>query len=601
MPKHEKERLDQYSQVKNRVYCNISPRIHHVGPFLIFLTANILAALYVAIHDCDETFNYWEPTHYISHGYGLQTWEYSPDFAIRSWLYVVLHAAIGILRKLLPNYTKVAEFYFIRYVLALICSLCQSVMFLAIKNTLNIRIAIVFLVSMIFSPGMYHASVSFLPSSFSMYTTILGMSAFMDIERKKKTIFHGIIWFSFGGIIGWPFSLVLAAPFLLEEIFLAFKMNGDAFTLLIWQFRQAILASLFILSGEILISGLFYRRLVIVPLNIVLYNVLSGPGPNLYGTESWHFYIRNLFLNFNIWFLLSIISLPLYVLQKATFRDNQSTEKTIRGITLLSPFYLWLIIFSFQPHKEERFMYPAYPSLILNAAISLHLLLSAFGNLASKRYLGKLPGWIKLSLAVSILLASMILGIARIYGIVTAYSAPLYIYEPLSNKGSNDNVVCFGKEWYRFPSSYHLPKNMHAKFIKSEFRGLLPGEFSEIDVENGFRSGTWMIPSGMNDQNLEDVGKYIEINACDFLVDTYYHLGNEPSPLESNYILDTANWEIIHCVPFLDASKTSLLGRVIWVPEIQNFLPLRWRSVWSSKVNMRKWGKHCLLKRRAKN
>ncbi|POS85074.1 hypothetical protein EPUL_002878, partial [Erysiphe pulchra] len=405
----------------------------------------------------------------------------------------------------------VAEFYFIRYVLAFICSLCQSVMFLAIKNSLNIRIALIFLISMVFSPGMYHASVSFLPSSFSMYTTILGMSAFMDTERKQKTIVHGIIWFSFGGIIGWPFSLVLAAPFLLEEIFFAFKRNGDAFKILILQFRQAILVSLFILFGEILISGLFYRRLVIVPLNIVLYNVLSGPGPNLYGTESWHFYIRNLFLNFNIWFLLAIISLPLYVLQKAISHDNQSVKNKVRGITLLTPFYLWLIIFSSQPHKEERFMYPAYPSLVLNAAVSLHLLLAAFGNLASKRLVGKLPGWIKLLIALSILLVSMALGLARIYGIVTAYSAPLYIYEPLSNEGSIDNVVCFGKEWYRFPSSYHLPKNMHAKFIKSEFRGLLPGEFSEIEVKNGFRSGTWMIPSGMNDQNLEDVGKYVSV------------------------------------------------------------------------------------------
>lgn len=27
------------------------------------------------ITDCDETFNYWEPMHYMIHGFGLQTWE----------------------------------------------------------------------------------------------------------------------------------------------------------------------------------------------------------------------------------------------------------------------------------------------------------------------------------------------------------------------------------------------------------------------------------------------------------------------------------------------------------------------------------------------
>jgi len=72
-----------------------------------FLAANLLSALFAPIQDCDETFNYWEPTHYLSHGYGLQTWEYSPEFAIRSWVYIGIHSAIGSLRRLLPWPTKV--------------------------------------------------------------------------------------------------------------------------------------------------------------------------------------------------------------------------------------------------------------------------------------------------------------------------------------------------------------------------------------------------------------------------------------------------------------------------------------------------------------
>ncbi len=78
-----------------------------IRAFYVFLLANILAASYAPIQDCDETFNYWEPTHYLSHGYGLQTWEYSPEYAIRSWLYIALHAMIGSFRRLLPFPTKV--------------------------------------------------------------------------------------------------------------------------------------------------------------------------------------------------------------------------------------------------------------------------------------------------------------------------------------------------------------------------------------------------------------------------------------------------------------------------------------------------------------
>lgn len=178
----------------------------------------------------------------------------------------------------------------------------------------------------------------------------------------------------------------------------------------------------------------------------------------------------------------------------------------------MSPFYMWLGIFSFQPHKEERFMYPAYPALALNAAMALHIILAAFGNSDPKTLVGKIPAKLKLAIVSSVMLGSVDLGLTRIYGIVSAYSAPLKIYEPLLQNGTIGNYgdsVCFGKEWYRFPSQYHLPRNMRAKFIKSEFDGLLPGEFSEANVGFGFWSGAYLIPSGMNDQNLEDMSKYV--------------------------------------------------------------------------------------------
>lgn len=43
------------------------------------------------------------------------------------------------------------------------------------------------------------------------------------------------------------------------------------------------------------------------------------------------------------------------------------------GLKLI-PFYIWFAIFTLQPHKEERFLYVAYPFITLNAAISIFLL-----------------------------------------------------------------------------------------------------------------------------------------------------------------------------------------------------------------------------------
>lgn len=346
---------------------------------------------------------------------------------------------------------------------------------------------------------------------------------------------------------------------------------------------------------DVAINTFFYRKVESVSWNIVKYNIFSSTGgPDLYGTEPWNFYFKNLALNFNAWFILALLSLPLFFLQKIFMRSTTETfQSGLRTVVFLSPFYMWLAIFSLQPHKEERFMYPAYPFLALNAALAIHTLLSFFGNADPKSLVGKIPAKLKLLVVSLALILSVNLGLARIWGIYTAYSAPLLIYQPLADVGEQGDTVCFGKEWYRFPSSYFLPNDMHAKFIRSEFRGLLPGEFSEARTGFGFWSGTWLPTMGLNDRNEEDVGKYVDLKACVFLVDTQYpeqqkELGWAPPPNEPDFIADTEHWGEVKCVPFLDASKTSFLPRALWVPDWK-IIPEKFR---------RKWGRHCLLKQK---
>src|SRR5437667_10437290 len=98
--------------------------------FYLCLLSNTLAASLAPIQDCDEVFNYWEPTHYLDHGYGLQTWEYSPQYSIRSWLYIAFHAIIGKASAVVSR-TKAAEFYFIRLGLAFLCAACETRLFSA--------------------------------------------------------------------------------------------------------------------------------------------------------------------------------------------------------------------------------------------------------------------------------------------------------------------------------------------------------------------------------------------------------------------------------------------------------------------------------------
>ncbi|PFH60364.1 hypothetical protein XA68_11066 [Ophiocordyceps unilateralis] len=568
-----------------------------ITAFYLFLAANFVAAMWAPIQDCDETFNYWEPTHYLSSGYGLQTWEYSPDYAIRSWLYIALHAIVGTVRRLLPRSSKVSEFYFIRYTLAFVCAFCQTVFFKAVCTSLNARVAVFFIVATVSSPGNFHASTAFLPSSFAMYMTMLGAACFMTWRGGLKTS-RGIFWFAVAAVLGWPFAAALCAPFILEEVVFAFFSDREAaFEAVVRLFRGAV-AGLVVLLVDFLVNLFFYKKMTIVTWNIVKYNILSSTGgPELYGTEPWHFYLKNLALNFNVWFALALLALPIFLIQKAISRSGHGFQSGLRTVVFVAPFYMWLTVFTVQPHKEERFMYPLYPFLALNASISLHMILSAMGRAGPGTLMGKIPGRLKLLGAGLVLFLSMYLGLARSYGVYSAYSAPMRVYQPLWDDFRGKNVtgglgdlVCFGKEWYRFPSSYFLPRDMHAKFVRSEFRGLLPGEFSEARTGFGFWSGTWLPTSGLNDGNVEDASKYVELRACSLLVDTQYPERTEtpPPPNEPDYVADVDTWKIVRCLPFLDAASTHLLARTLWMPDWA-IVPQRLR---------RRWGRHCLLQRR---
>ena len=106
----------------------------------LLLAARLSAAVWSGVSDCDETFNYWEPSHHLLYGQGLQTWEYEPRFALRSYLYLQLHLLPARLYTALLQPNPMMVFYFLRCLLALLCSLAEVKIFPCfIENIENIR------------------------------------------------------------------------------------------------------------------------------------------------------------------------------------------------------------------------------------------------------------------------------------------------------------------------------------------------------------------------------------------------------------------------------------------------------------------------------
>lgn len=116
------------------------------------------SSLMPILTDCDEVFNYWEPLHYLHYGYGMQTWEYSPEFSIRSWLYILLHYIPGIFGRVIFGFDKMMVFYFTRSLLAVFCAFAESKLIKSVRVMISPKVANYLFWFLILSPGMFISS-----------------------------------------------------------------------------------------------------------------------------------------------------------------------------------------------------------------------------------------------------------------------------------------------------------------------------------------------------------------------------------------------------------------------------------------------------------
>lgn len=433
----------------------------------ILLLIRVSGAMYSNISDCDEVYNFWEPLHYLDRGYGFQTWETSPKYAIRSWAYIAFHLYPATFLTRLLKLDKRATFFMLRIVFAFISSICEAKLYRAVMEHINYRVGRYFLFILMFSAGMWNASTAFLPSTFAMFTNFLAFSytiAPPSLEDSSRTL-YGTVLFALGALVGWPFSLALAIPFVLEELYIrgADRVTSDKwkawFTSRISRLFIAGSCAALVLMPVIAVDTLAYGKLTVVPWNIVKYNIFGGSfrGPDLYGTEPWFFYIANLFINFNVITPLALVSLPALFI--TYFVDNKrvggpllpatSAEKEKDAAlgprsspyTLLAfrlaPFFVWFFILSTQAHKEERFFFPAYPFLAFNAAVTIYLLRgwleAAYVKVTRSPYRASQTSFFRL-VTLSVVVFTGIVSVSRILAQSYYFHAPLELAHHLETK-----------------------------------------------------------------------------------------------------------------------------------------------------------------------
>ena len=515
--------------------------------FRILMSVNLCYALTSYISDCDETFNYWEPLHHLMYGEGFQTWEYSPLYAIRSWAYIYAHYMLTWAQFGLLNDNKVFIFYFIKICFAIICTLCEVQFYEGVALRFGNHVARLVLLFLAAGSGMFISVTAFLPSTFCMYITFFVFGQWMLGNLRAA-----VLGVAVGAILGWPFSAALGIPLAIDVVVRRQKYSF---------FSKCVgIALLSILLPSFIIDTYFYGKPVIACLNILLYNVFTDHGPDLYGTEPFSFYFINGFLNFNLVFVCAMLSIFIIPISEGLIHLKYSGYRSPKLLLtfFLSPMYIWVMIFFAQPHKEERFLFPIYPLICLNAAVALATFLKIC-------YVYKLHNYINLKWSsITFVVAFVIISVSRSVALFQGYHSSMDLYPTLLQASKqmqpqhSEVHVCVGKEWYRFPSNFFLPHNFTLNFIKSEFRGQLPQHFVSSGID-----GTQAIPKHFNDGNLEEKSRYVALQSCQYLIDFDDGSSTTFEPRFSEH----KNWKVIYETTFLNKQKsTSSLYRAFYIP-----------------------------------
>lgn len=192
--------------------------------FFLFLIVNSIGVFVNHIDDTDETYGYWEPLHYLLFGHGMQTWEYAPSFSIRSYAFIMpLFYPLSLAKEYL-GLDKIALFFLARLLLGTFFAYAQSRFILSIfnqKQRFPKLLARITCGSILFSPGIFLSSTSFLPSACASALVMLSIASWLNDQY-----YWSIAWGSVAVVwSGWPFVGLLFLPFGIHMLYDVFASN----------------------------------------------------------------------------------------------------------------------------------------------------------------------------------------------------------------------------------------------------------------------------------------------------------------------------------------------------------------------------------------
>lgn len=596
----------------------------------LWIATRCAMVLRLPVADCDETYNFVEPLHFLLYGVGMQTWEYSQQYALRSyaflWLYAgpatavqwitravaaAGHTSVGGI-SLLADEGLIVYFGY-RLVTAVASVFCELVLVKSIpmlfehsrrspSTAAKMQCFAVLLLAL--STAVGHASFSTLPTSFCMSLLFAALGLWIRLRsfekcdvcmRRRGAIIGSVVIVVLVGVAGWPFALLLAVPMAINFALKAFR----------WSLVGAVIAAV-LCSVLFVVDGWYFcKPLVCAACNIVGYNVFGaeGRGAELYGVEAWDYFFRNLLLQWSTLFIMGVVVFPctvlwgLWTVARSEWSPRLKTKGLPAGESVVlakdvlqvakysSGFFIWFVFWMRIPHKEERFMVPAYPFLFVASFSALVSLWPRSGN--------SWPSTLRRVVVVLTVVCFGICSLGRSAAMEHYYGQPQRMWVDSNVRGfiragvhhasaTPLAVVCVGKEWYRFPTHFFIPRSEHDgtlqatyRFLQTtSFRGALPKPFVP-------QEGSCLARADMNDLNRPNTGQYVDLTECSMVWDTL-DASRQPTLEQDGWLASAVREPSIQLAPFqlLDPTATPLLCRALYFP----FLPYyqrcqRWHSL----------------------
>lgn len=294
----------------------------------------------------DEYWQSLEVSHQMVFRYGYLTWEWKEG--IRGFSYPLLFAFIYKILHCM-NYDSVSLLIWLPRIIQTLLAAFADVKFFSLLQTLeNSDTAKWTFVCHLCSWFTWYCCTRTLTNSMETTLTILALFYFPLPGSKTQSSYKYLTLVALAIIVR-PTALIVWFPLLIYH----FWQEGNKLRLI--THRYVPIGALAVLISTI-IDCIFYEKWTLVQFNFLKLNIFHGVA-DFYGSHPWHWYFTQGFA--------AVIGphLPFFL---------HGCTLALKRYKILLVTIVWtVVVYSFLPHKEFRFIYPVLPFCMFFCGISL--------------------------------------------------------------------------------------------------------------------------------------------------------------------------------------------------------------------------------------